>query len=76
MALEKGADDYVVKPIRKGELSARLNALARRAGVGDAVSDVIVQAPYRLDLKSKKAFNEEKPITLTEKDFDIAACLF
>ncbi len=76
MALEKGADDYVVKPIRKGELSARLNALARRAGVGEAVSDVIVQAPYRLDLKNKKAFNQEEPIVLTEKDFDLAACLF
>ncbi|OUS05954.1 DNA-binding response regulator [Gammaproteobacteria bacterium 42_54_T18] len=76
MALEKGADDYVVKPVRKGELSARLSALARRAGVGAAVTDVIVQAPYRLDLKSKKAFNQEVPITLTEKDFDLAACLF
>ena len=76
MALEIGADDYVVKPVRKGELSARLNALARRAGVGEVVSDVIVQAPYRLDLKSKKAFNQEEPIVLTEKDFDLAACLF
>lgn len=76
MALEKGADDYVVKPVRKGELSARLNALARRAGLGEKLDDQIVQPPYRLDLKRKLAFNQEDPIALTEKDFDLAVCLF
>jgi len=75
-ALEVGADDYVVKPVRKGELKARLVALARRAGLAEGVGDEIILPPYRLDLKDKKAFINDEPLTLTDKDFDLAACLF
>ncbi|MBM3340527.1 MAG: response regulator transcription factor [Betaproteobacteria bacterium] len=32
LALQRGADDYLVKPLRKGEMLARVQALLRRGG--------------------------------------------
>jgi two-component system response regulator MprA len=45
--LDAGADDYLVKPFDVGELKARLRALLRRAGPGDAVAPVFHE--LRLD---------------------------
>lgn len=40
--LEAGADDYLVKPFSFAELSARVNALARRPPLRDAGIDLLV----------------------------------
>ncbi|MDX1695888.1 MAG: response regulator transcription factor [Ketobacteraceae bacterium] len=75
-ALEAGADDYMVKPIRQGELKARIDALARRAGVTDKPRVHIELGPYRFDISAREAYLSNQPVTLTEKDFDLAICLF
>lgn len=75
-ALEAGADDYMVKPIRQGELKARIDALARRAGVSEKPSSRIEAGPYRFDISAREAAFHGEPVTLTEKDFDLAICLF
>lgn len=75
-ALEAGADDYMVKPIRQGELKARVEALARRAGVSDKTHHKIETGPYRFDVAGREAHFNGEQIALTEKDFDLAVCLF
>ena len=48
--LDAGADDYLVKPFDIGELKARLRALLRRAGAGDADADAGPPAFHELRL--------------------------
>ncbi len=76
LALENGADDYLVKPPRKMELMARVTALARRAGLEQQTNEIIELGQYRMDLKHRILTKSGEPVTLTEKDFDVAAMLF
>ncbi|MCG8673574.1 MAG: response regulator transcription factor [Pseudomonadales bacterium] len=76
MALEAGADDYMVKPVRQAELKARLEALARRAGVNDQIANVIEVGPYRFNVAAREVFLNDELVNVTEKDFDLAVCLF
>jgi DNA-binding response OmpR family regulator len=74
-ALSKGADDYMPKPVSRGEMLARVGALGRRLGV-TASPRVIDVAPYRLDLGSSALTRDGKPVALTMKEFELAAFLF
>jgi len=73
-ALECGADDYLVKPLRQAELLARLEALARRAGVGVS-SDFIELGPIVIDTASEKVTVNDNTVKLTPKDYKLACCL-
>lgn len=79
-ALEAGADDYLVKPIRPAELNARLLALGRRAGLTGSkdaqAQDELREGPYCFDLKRRTATRNQQDVHLTDKDFDLAVCLF
>jgi two-component system, OmpR family, response regulator RegX3 len=71
-ALKQGADDYIVKPARRLELIARLEALARR---GEHVNEPIEPLeidPYRVDFRSRTLLRDGRPLELTAKDFDLA----
>lgn len=74
-ALAGGADDYVVKPVRRWELLARVEAVLRR-GRPPASEQALEEGPYRFDLSSKQLFIDGKPIELTEKEFDLSAFMF
>ena len=74
-ALELGADDYMRKPLLKIELKARINALLRRTE-GAQADNMIEHGPYRFDLKNKVAFVNDEAISMTDKDFEVASCLF
>ena len=50
-ALEKGADDYLVKPVRQFELLARIGALARRA---QPETEVLEYDPYVFDTSNRQ----------------------
>jgi DNA-binding response OmpR family regulator len=75
-ALEAGADEYVVKPVRLVELSARVNALLRRSKPDDASQRILRVADYVLDLNERSVLFGGKNIGLTAREFQLAASLF
>lgn len=75
-ALGKGADDYVVKPLRRGELLARVAALLRRTNPLAAGQPVLEQPPFSIDHKSRVINRDGKPVALNQKEFELAAFLF
>lgn len=73
-ALERGADDYLIKPIRKQEFIARINALLRRAGLNDQ-GHIIELGTIRVDTQTEQVSVDSESIKLTGKDYQLACCL-
>jgi DNA-binding response OmpR family regulator len=74
--LELGADDYVVKPFSVPELIARMRAVSRRVTTTPEKSDSILTfKDLKLDLGAYRAFQEDKEIELTNKEFELLRML-
>lgn len=77
MALEAGADDYMAKPVRQLETMARVNAIARRVGFGDAnTADVYEHDPYKIDTKLREVSINNEVIEMTQKEYELTLFLF
>ncbi|MGE5094362.1 MAG: response regulator transcription factor [Betaproteobacteria bacterium] len=72
--LEMGADDYLVKPLRRGEFIARVRALARRAGLLEEPAEDL--APYRLDREARAVLLRGEPVRMSTRMTDLAFFLF
>jgi two-component system response regulator MtrA len=71
-ALEAGADDYVVKPIRPRELVARLQALLRRGSVREVPDRRQLAFDHLiLDLESRQLIYNEKSIPVSPLEFQL-----
>jgi two-component system, OmpR family, response regulator PhoP len=66
--LEAGGDDYMVKPFHIEELSARVNALLRRAA--GSATPVLKFGPLILDTAAKSATINNEPMTLTRYEYN------
>jgi two-component system response regulator MprA len=66
--LDSGADDYLVKPFSMNELLARLRALLRRTGTGDA-DGVLRFADLTLDPGAHEASRGDRQLELTRTEF-------
>jgi two-component system, OmpR family, response regulator RegX3 len=75
-ALSAGADDYMVKPIRRMELLARVDALFRRSKARNTEPGNIDMAPYLLDLANRKVTLDGEPVDMTDKEFELTVFLF
>lgn len=75
-ALNAGADDYMIKPIRRGELIARVNALLRRAYPELTAPEVFEIADLEFHPKFSTIVRHTKRVIMTQKEFDLALLLF
>jgi len=75
-ALEHGADDYMIKPVKQMELLARLNALVRRASPIDSTDSELIFGEYKVDSSSRHITFAGDHIDLTNKEFELALFLF
>jgi Response regulators consisting of a CheY-like receiver domain and a winged-helix DNA-binding domain len=74
--LELGADDYVAKPFSLGELLARVRAIMRRSDRRiNTLREVLDAGTIRLDTGSRRAWRNDVELNLSQKEFDLLACL-
>lgn len=70
LALDKGADDYLIKPLRRAEMLARIYALARRGAAKP--QSLVTLGGIRIDVDKHRATTNGVHIDLTDRELDLA----
>jgi len=75
LALDEGADDYLIKPFGLQELLARIRAVLRRSKQPVGHAQVLQHGPLTVDLRTHKVSVNGNQIAVTPKEFAILECL-
>jgi two-component system KDP operon response regulator KdpE len=74
--LALGADGFVAKPFRPGELVARIQALLRRASMTEASSlSFYDDGELAIDFEQRQVYLRGQPVDLSPTEFRLLACL-
>lgn len=76
LGLERGADDYIIKPFNPQELILRVRSLMRRVNLTESVEDkkdknALSDGPFTLDIYAKTFYKNDKEIDVTPTEFAI-----
>ncbi|WP_257658810.1 response regulator transcription factor [Parapedobacter lycopersici] len=72
---QKGADDYIVKPVDEEELIARIRAILRRAHPSPQRMATYTIGTLQFDLNSRRLLSETDSVVLTEKEAELLRML-
>lgn len=72
---QKGADDYIVKPVDEEELIARIRAILRRAHPSPQRITTYTIGTLQFDLNSRRLLSETDSVVLTEKEAELLRML-
>lgn len=73
MGLEYGTDDYITKPFNPMELVLRVKSLARRMEIPEDENETVLEyKSFKIDVYSRKFYNDNKELELTPTEYSIA----
>jgi two-component system KDP operon response regulator KdpE len=74
-ALDRGADDYVVKPFGIGEFLARVRAALRHRRRGEEAPETVRLGPVTVDLARRVVTRDGEEVRLSRKEYELLAML-
>ena len=75
LGLELGADDYIIKPFRMRELSARIQAVLRRVDPNQVTNQVLRSGELIVDPGAHTVTLSNETVSLTPIEFDLLMIL-
>ena len=75
-ALDAGGSDYLLKPLRHGEIVTRVQVLLKRCYPERHAGELLRFGRYVFETAAARITNDSKSVEVTQKEFDLALLLF